>query len=72
MTFDIGSVVQLKGGSPIMTVTGTVKDREGKVQWTCTWMDQSDKEQFATYRPEALKMYEEEMPPGIPTEHDYD
>ncbi len=70
MTFEVGSVVQLKGGSPIMTVTGTVKGLDGKVDLTCTWFDQSDHEKSATYPVEALKPYEDEGPPSIPSEYD--
>jgi len=57
MAFEIGAAVQLKGGSPIMTVTAHGKDAQGKPRVTCTWFDSAGKEQNGTYPPEALKAY---------------
>jgi len=57
MTFKIGTPVQLKGGSPIMTITSTVIDGQGKNHFVCTWFDAADKEQTSSYPPEALRAY---------------
>jgi uncharacterized protein YodC (DUF2158 family) len=67
--FKIGDVVQLKGGSPVMTVIGTRKDLHGNDEVTVVWFDDTDKAQTAEYPPEALKVYEDEVP-GIPDEDD--
>jgi uncharacterized protein YodC (DUF2158 family) len=65
--FRIGDVVQLKGGSLVMTVIGLRKDLHGNDEVTVAWFD--DKAQRAEYPPEALKVYEDEVP-GIPDEDD--
>ena len=58
MAFKVGDGIQLKhGDSPIMTVTGLGKDREGKTTVTCNWFDTANHEQTATYPEEALKSY---------------
>ena len=57
MAFELGQAVQLKGGGPIMTVTGFTTDSQGKRNVTCTWFDKTDAERTATYPPEALKAY---------------
>jgi uncharacterized protein YodC (DUF2158 family) len=67
MAFDVGSVVQLKSGGPLMTVM-TVSG--GEV--ACTWFDQEDQPQFKTFPAGVLKLYEDEGPLDIPTEHDND
>jgi len=55
MTFKIGDTVQLKGGSPIMTVTGLVKGMVG-----CTWFDNTGNEKTSAYPEESLTLYVEE------------
>jgi uncharacterized protein YodC (DUF2158 family) len=55
MTFDVGSVVQLKSGGPFMTV---IEASGGGV--TCTWFDDDDKLQNVTLPAVALKPYEDE------------
>jgi uncharacterized protein YodC (DUF2158 family) len=67
MTFEVGSVVQLKSGGPLMTVKA-ITGREV----TCTWFDDDNKLQSATFPAEVLKLYEDEGPLDIPTEHDDD
>jgi uncharacterized protein YodC (DUF2158 family) len=58
MAFEIGNVVQLKGGGPIMTITGR---SVGKTTlFRCTWFDKQGSEQNAAYPAEALKLYREE------------
>lgn len=55
MTLKIGDTVQLKSGSPVMTVTGFVPESSGKQLLKCTWFDKTDNERAAAYPPEALK-----------------
>jgi uncharacterized protein YodC (DUF2158 family) len=55
MTFKVGDTVQLKSGSPVMTVTGSVPTAEGKQLLRCTWFDKTDNERTSAYPPEALK-----------------
>ncbi len=52
MSFQIGDTVQLKSGSPLMTVTnqGT---QGGKAVIFCAWFEKSDKHE-AAFPPEAL------------------
>lgn len=57
MAFKIGDGAQLKHGSPIMTVTGLGKDREGNQIVTCTWLDSANRQQTAAYPEEALMAY---------------
>jgi uncharacterized protein YodC (DUF2158 family) len=59
MTFKIGDKVQLKGGSPIMTVTGLGKGAGGKPTVSCTWFDSTDNEKSGTYPVDALEHYSE-------------
>jgi uncharacterized protein YodC (DUF2158 family) len=58
--FKIGDVVQLKGGGPVMTVTGLRKTLHGDDEVAVTWFDSDDKAQTAEYPPAALKVYEDE------------
>lgn len=55
MTLKIGDTVQLKSGSPVMTVTGFVPEGSGRQLLKCTWFDQTDNERTSAYPPEALK-----------------
>jgi uncharacterized protein YodC (DUF2158 family) len=65
MAIEIGSVVQLKGGGPIMTVTAEGKDGEGKKRLTCTWFDKDGHEKTGGYPEAALEIYEGEPGPII-------
>lgn len=65
MALEIGSAVQLKGGGPIMTITGEGKDAQGKKRFTCTWFDKDDNEKTAVYPEAALAAYEGEAGPVI-------
>jgi uncharacterized protein YodC (DUF2158 family) len=58
--FEIGDVVQLKGGGPVMTVTGLRKTLHGDDEVMVTWFDSNDKAQTAEYPPAALKVYVDE------------
>jgi uncharacterized protein YodC (DUF2158 family) len=49
--FKIGDVVQMKGGSPVMTVIGIRKDPHGNDELTVVWFDDTDKAQTADYPP---------------------
>jgi uncharacterized protein YodC (DUF2158 family) len=60
MTFKIGDKVQLKGGSPIMTVTGLGTGARGKPTVSGTWFDSTDNEKSGTYPVEALALYADE------------
>jgi uncharacterized protein YodC (DUF2158 family) len=57
MEFKLGDVVQLKGGSPIMTITAFGKDPDGKPRATCTWFDTTHNEKTGVYPLEALRIY---------------
>lgn len=59
MAFDIGAVVQLKSGSPAMTITSFHTDAQGKRSMTCTWFDNGT-EKSGTFPPEALTVYASE------------
>jgi uncharacterized protein YodC (DUF2158 family) len=62
MTFKIGDAVQLKGGSPIMTVTALSEDLKGNPRVTCIWFDSQQNEKSGDYPVEALTIYEDEEP----------
>jgi uncharacterized protein YodC (DUF2158 family) len=57
MAFEIGNVVQLRGGGPIMTVTHLGKNQDGSQNVTCTWFDKNDSEMKAAYHEAALQLY---------------
>jgi uncharacterized protein YodC (DUF2158 family) len=59
MAFKIGDQVQLKSGSPIMTVTSLGKDGQGNPLVICTWFDDR-KQNSGGYLAEALKAYSSE------------
>jgi uncharacterized protein YodC (DUF2158 family) len=65
MPFKIGDAVQLKGGSPIMTITAAGKDPDGKPRFTCTWFDDRQDEKTSVYPEAALTIYEEEKGHGF-------
>jgi uncharacterized protein YodC (DUF2158 family) len=56
MTFKVGCLVQLNGGSQIMSVISLGKDRDGEPLVICTWFE-NGKQQSAGFSPEALKTY---------------
>jgi len=55
MPFKIGDAVQLKGGSPIMTVTHLGKMQDGKQNVTCVWFDKDQNEKTSAYHEDALE-----------------
>jgi uncharacterized protein YodC (DUF2158 family) len=67
--FKIGDAVQLKGGSPVMTVIGLRKDLHGNDEVAVAWFDDTDNARTAEYPPAAMKVYEDEVP-GSPDEDD--
>jgi uncharacterized protein YodC (DUF2158 family) len=75
MAFVIGSVVILKSGGPIMTVTNVGTDaRDNQAQIVgCTWFDKDGREQTGTYPGAALEAYEGEPTDSVSSgaEDDY-
>ena len=54
-TFNVGDVVQLKSGGPLMTVNGTGDDSmTGEFKVYCTWFDQKGKQTQSTFVPDVL------------------
>jgi uncharacterized protein YodC (DUF2158 family) len=62
MTFKIGDVVRLKGGSPTMTVTEVGNLVAGGQLASCKWFDKDGKEQLGHYPAEALTKVEASRP----------
>jgi len=56
--WNVGDVVQLKSGGPIMTVTET-GEYQGKITIWCTWFKNGDKAQD-TFPPESLTTVDDE------------
>lgn len=54
MSFKIGDVVKLKGGGPLMTVTGTSVGADRPTLFTCNWFDKENREQGSAYPADAL------------------
>lgn len=54
MEFEIGDVVQLKSGGPVMTVYNVDGSSIG-----CIWFDDKNKKISAPFIPETLQKYEE-------------
>ena len=55
MSFQVGEVVQLQSGGPLMTITSTSVGPERAILFCCTWFDKDNKEQSGSYPAEALK-----------------
>lgn len=51
--FEIGDVVLLKSGSPMMTVNEILED--GKVE--CSWFDDKNILQYSVFKSQLLKIY---------------
>ncbi len=62
---NIGIVVKLKSGGPLMTVTAHGKDAEGKPRVTCTWFDNDMNEKNGAFPVEALEPYTPPIPKRI-------
>jgi uncharacterized protein YodC (DUF2158 family) len=62
MSFKIGDAVNLKGGGPTMTITGTSTGTDRDVLYSCTWFDKDDKEQLSSYPAGALVITEKQQP----------
>jgi uncharacterized protein YodC (DUF2158 family) len=59
---NVGDVVRLKSGGPIMTITGIVSEwtglfnRKPRIAWIwCSWFDQTDRCRKETFAPEQLE-----------------
>lgn len=62
MSFQIGDVVKLKGGGPLMTVTGTSTGPGRPPLFTCNWFDKDDREQSSSFPGDALIKPEAKKP----------
>ena len=51
--FQIGDVVKLKSGGPLMTIVKTFSGDEG-ISYRCEWFDGDQKNQHATFPPASL------------------
>jgi uncharacterized protein YodC (DUF2158 family) len=54
MVFKVGDTVQLKSGSPRMTVTAVGMTADGKEMVECVWFDGTQR-QNGTFPPDALR-----------------
>jgi uncharacterized protein YodC (DUF2158 family) len=54
MVFKVGDTVQLKSGSPRMTVTVVGRTADGKEVVECAWFDGTQR-QSSTFPPDALR-----------------
>ncbi|MBD8008758.1 YodC family protein [Acinetobacter pecorum] len=63
MSFNVGEVVQLKSGGPLMTVSET--NDAGVVE--CTWFNSENNIQKQAFNQEMLKIYRKQTPRVLPS-----
>jgi uncharacterized protein YodC (DUF2158 family) len=68
MSFNIGEVVKLKSGGPLITVTSISISADRPALFNCQWIDKDHRAQSGTYPAEALvRSSEKKAAPSLPT-----
>jgi uncharacterized protein YodC (DUF2158 family) len=65
MSFNLGDVVRLKSGGPLMTVTSTSISPDRPVLYMCEWIDRDQKLQSSSFPAEALELHTPPTPTRV-------
>lgn len=57
-TFEVGTVVQLKSGGPLMTIINVTTDAKGRPSFECKWFVGETKPETDFFPAEAIKAVE--------------
>jgi uncharacterized protein YodC (DUF2158 family) len=67
MSFQIGEVVKLRSGGPLMTITSTSVGPGRLTLFCCSWFDKDNREQTGSFPAEALSKPAAKKAPENPT-----